>query len=259
MPKPLTESVLKRLTTEALTSFLGQAENFEAVLYPGCDLTLCNEPVADLNYLVAGSGASDSESFGEACRMCLDRQQPFLAIIFPEAGDGVKEVAAAAGLVHVVDFPMMVLDDVALEPAGNEVVEVRLAASADDMRESGRVVSAAFHMPEESVHRVLPPAVIDSPGLDVFLASIDGRVVGSVALTHQGDTTGVWAMASDPEQQGQGIGRRLLSTAIAETRSRGVKRFYLGATPAGLPLYESLGFKTQVVTQVWAFGESGQT
>jgi ribosomal protein S18 acetylase RimI-like enzyme len=97
-----------------------------------------------------------------------------------------------------------------------------------------------------------------APNLDVFLASIDDEVVGSVVLTHHGDTSGVWMMGTVSAQQGSGIGRRLLSTAMAQMCEQGVARFYLGATPAGYRLYESLGFTTRFVTKVWASGESHQ-
>ena len=256
--KPLTEGVLRRLTTEALISFLGQSERFEAVLRPGCDLTLCNEPVADLNYVIAGRGASDSDHFKNACRTCLSRGLPFLAILFPEAGDGVKEVAAEVGLIHAVEFPFMVWEGVSIESSGNKAVEVQRATGAEGILGGVGVLSAAFNMPEDSTRRVLPPPLVESPGLDVFLASIEGRHVGTVTLTHHGDTTGIWAMGTDPDRQGHGIGRRLLSTAMAETRKRGASRFFLGATPAGFPLYEKLGFETRVVTSVWVSGETSQ-
>ena len=54
MPKPLTGSVLSRLAAEALATCLGQAEAFEVAMHPGCCLVLSGEPVADVNYLVAG-------------------------------------------------------------------------------------------------------------------------------------------------------------------------------------------------------------
>ena len=46
--------------------------------------------------------------------------------------------------------------------------------------------------------------------------------------------------------------------AMAEARIQGARRFYLGATPAGYRLYESLGFTTRVVTKVWTSGETPQ-
>jgi len=257
MTHPLTESVLRRLTAEAFLSFLSESEKFEAVVSPGCAMALCNEPVADLNGIVVGRGASEIH-FADACRTCLSRQQPFLAIVFPEAGDRIMEVAAELGLVHAVDFPFMVRKDLPIEPAGNETVVVKRAAGEEAVLESARVLSAAFNMPEDSVMRAMPASFLESPGVDVFLAIIEDRGVGSVTLTYHGDTAGIWAMGTDPEMQKGGIGRRLLSTAIAEARSQGARRFFLGATPAGYRLYESLGFETQVAATVWVSGETGQ-
>jgi hypothetical protein len=43
---------------------------------------------------------------------------------------------------------------------------------------------------------------------------------------------------------------------MTETRVQGAHRFFLGATPAGYRLYESLGFTTRVLARVWASGET---
>ena len=92
----------------------------------------------------------------------------------------------------------------------------------------------------------------------VRLASIGDDVVGTVTLIHQGDTSGIWSMATDTTRQRSGIGRRLLPTAMAEARMQGARRFFLGATPAGYRLYESLGFTTRVVAKVSASRETHQ-
>ena len=52
--------------------------------------------------------------------------------------------------------------------------------------------------------------------------------------------------------------RRLLSTAMVQARNSGVRRFFLGATPAGFRLYEGLGFKTVCSARVWVSGETHQ-
>lgn len=258
MSKRLNESVLKRLTTEAFVSFLGQSERFEAMLRPGADLVICNEPVADLNCVVAGRGAGGNNYFKEACQTCLSRELPFLAIIFPEAGEGAQEVAADLGLVFAVDFPFMVREDVPIEPTGNDAVSVEVETGEGESLNGVGAVSAAFQMPLESTLRVLQPSLVTSPAMDIYYATLEGQTVGSVTLSHHGDTSGIWAMGTDPEAQGRGIGRRLLSTALAESREKSAKRFFLGATPAGYPLYEKLGFETKVVASVWVSGETGQ-
>jgi GNAT superfamily N-acetyltransferase len=257
--KPLTEPVIRRLTSEGLTAFLCQSQKFEAVLRPGCDLILSNEPVADMNALMIGPGAVESGCFADACQACLAGDLPFLAILFPEAGQEAKDVAAAAGLAYAVDFPFMVRNDEPIEPLGNEAIDVwRASESERDLGGHAEVLAAAFKMPLDSTRRCFPPSSVWSPNIDIYLAGSDERIVGSVTFTHHGDTTGVWGMGTATDQQGRGIGRRLLSTAMAEARSRGSKRFFLGATPAGFPLYEKLGYETQMVTSGWVAGETSQ-
>jgi ribosomal protein S18 acetylase RimI-like enzyme len=258
MTKPLADSVLRRLTCEALVTYLGQAEKFECTMHPGCCSATTGEPVADLNYLVAGRSASESGAFAAACTTLISRNLPFLAILFPEAGSGVEQTAAELGLVHVVDFPFMVRDDAPIEPEGNDSVVVRRAIGRAGAEANAHVLSSGFGMPEDALRRVLPASLVEAPNLDVFLASIEDDVVGTVTVIYQGDIAGIWSMATDSTRQRSGIGRRLLSTAMAEARTQGARRFFLGATPAGYRLYESLGFTTRVVTRVWASGETHQ-
>ena len=254
---PLTPHQLERLSIEALVAFYDQATNFEAHLTPGCSLILSGEPVADLNYLLAGQGAT-VDRFAAAAGTCLERGLPFLGILYPEVADLLAEPAAELGLQHVVEFPFMVAT--AAPPAVDlGGLTVRRAAGEEGARASAQALHRAFGMPVEPVLRAMPASFLDGPALGVWIAELDATCVGAVTLTLQGDTAGVWAMGVDPQMQRKGIGRRLLTTAMREAATRGVQRSYLGATPAGKPLYERLGFTTQLVTQVWASGESGQT
>lgn len=255
--KALSESVLRRLTNDAVTTFLGEAARYEAAARPGLQLVLSNEPIADLNMLIVGAGA-DRDHFQDMAKSCLDRQLPFLVIIFPETGEALDQVAADLGLVYAVDFPIMVREDAPLEPSGNSDVDIVCASNAEDADASADVLVSAYRMPKESVLRALPASVFESTATDVYVARSHGEAVGSVTLTYHGDTCGIWAMGTDASRQRGGIGLRLLSTAMAEARNRGIQRFFLGATPAGYRLYEKLGFKTVCATRVWVSGETNQ-
>jgi GNAT superfamily N-acetyltransferase len=256
MTKPLTESVLRGLTSEAFVTYLGLADDFVCILRPGWCSVTTGEPVADLNYIVAGHGATESGAFGAACTTFISKRLPFLAILFPGAGPEAAQAAGDLGLVHVVDFPFMVREDAPIDPEGNDSVVVRRAIGAAAAEANAHVLSSGFDMPEDAVRRVLPASLVDAPNVDVFLASIEDDVVGTVTVIHQGDTAGIWSMATT--RQRSGIGRRLLSTALAEARRLGARRFFLGATPGGYRLYESMGFATRVVTKVSASGETHQ-
>ena len=173
----------------------------------------------------------------------ISKSLPFLAILFPEAGSGVVQTAADLGLAHVVDFPFMVREDAPIHPEGNDSVIVRRASGLAAAEANAQVLSSGFGMPVDAVRRVLPASLVDAPNVDVFLASIEDDVVGTVTVIHQGDTAGIWSMATDSTRQRSGVGRRLLSTALAEARTQGVRRFFLGRDARRLPALREHGLR----------------
>jgi GNAT superfamily N-acetyltransferase len=255
--KVLSEAVLRRLTNDAITTFLGESSRYEAAARPGLQLALSNEPVADMNMLIVGAGA-DHEYFRNMVSSCLDRKLPFLVMIYPEAGAAFDDIATDLGLVYAVDFPIMVRDDLPLEPSGNTDVEVVCASGTQDADASADVMASAYNMPKESVLRALPASLFETTGADVYIARINGEAVGAVTMTYHGETCGIWAMGTNAARQRGGIGLRLLSTAMVKARTSGSRRFFLGATPAGYRLYERLGFETVCSARIWVSGETHQ-
>lgn len=65
-------------------------------------------------------------------------------------------------------------------------------------------------------------------------------------------------MSTPPEEQRQGAGRAVLLAAMDHYRTRGAETFYLCATLAGKPSYDSLGFKAVDDTPIWVVGHSEQ-
>jgi ribosomal protein S18 acetylase RimI-like enzyme len=74
-----------------------------------------------------------------------------------------------------------------------------------------------------------------------FVAEESDAVIGTGLCWKQGDRHGsLGAIIVSPEHQGHGIGRKLMNLVLEEL---GERCTLLNATPAGRPLYESLGFK----------------
>jgi GNAT superfamily N-acetyltransferase len=74
-----------------------------------------------------------------------------------------------------------------------------------------------------------------------FVAEASGAVIGTGLCWKQGARHGsLGAVIVSPQHQGQGIGRELMNLVLEELGDRCT---LLNATPAGQPLYESLGFK----------------
>ena len=79
-------------------------------------------------------------------------------------------------------------------------------------------------------------------GLGAGYVAVDGgRVVGTILYWKFGPRHASLGMVIvDPASQGRGIGRELMSLALRDLEGRAI---LLNATPAGMPLYERLGFE----------------
>jgi GNAT superfamily N-acetyltransferase len=259
MREGLDEPVLLRLTHEALVSMYGCGPRYVARSIPGASMVLSGEHVADLNYLVAASAEADAvEGFRSFVGYADGRELPFCTIVAASVADELSGVCESLGLVHATQWPLMVCPGEAAQALPTEGVTVRAARHGEDVAAMSRVLADAFSMPAESIARALPLSLYDSPGIDTYVAEHEGDVLSSVTITRHGDVVGVWAMGTMAAAQGKGIGRALLSTVMASEREAGAEAFYLGATPAGRPLYERLGYRTVFSAEVWVRGETSQ-
>lgn len=80
-----------------------------------------------------------------------------------------------------------------------------------------------------------------------FLAEWDGQAIGTVVTCRFDTVAWVAMMLVDEAFRGRGVGRSLMSQAVADLDERGVRSIRLDATPMGQPLYESLGFEADAV------------
>ncbi|CAM5435449.1 Ribosomal protein S18 acetylase RimI-like enzyme OS=Leifsonia shinshuensis OX=150026 GN=HNR13_000356 PE=4 SV=1 [Leifsonia shinshuensis] len=92
-------------------------------------------------------------------------------------------------------------------------------------------------------------AMVGHPGTDLFLARIDGEVVGMATLASFPLPTG-WCghvddVVVDDAHRGRGIARKLLEAIIDLAEQRGLRTLDLTSRPsraAAIALYESVGF-----------------
>lgn len=98
-------------------------------------------------------------------------------------------------------------------------------------------------------HAILsqPRTAILAPGGAIFLARLNGAIVGTCALINSGDgKLELSKMAVTQDCQGLGLGRRLIERALAHFRASGASLLFLESNsklqPA-LALYESVGFR----------------
>jgi ribosomal protein S18 acetylase RimI-like enzyme len=130
-------------------------------------------------------------------------------------------------------------------------VEVVIADEVDDEL----VAAFAALIPQLSWSSPPPSAqelaeIVSSRDSVLYLARIDGRIVGSLTLAFYRIPTGLKAwiedVVVDESARGQGVGEALNTTAIDEARRRGAKNVSLtsrASRESANRLYQRLGFK----------------
>jgi len=77
-------------------------------------------------------------------------------------------------------------------------------------------------------------------------------LVGTVTtVTYGGSLAWLGMMVVNAAYRGRGVGRRLMEAALTHCTACGVETVKLDATPAGKPLYESLGFAVETTVERW--------
>jgi GNAT superfamily N-acetyltransferase len=84
-----------------------------------------------------------------------------------------------------------------------------------------------------------------------FAAFAAGRLIGTVTVVLYRDTAWVGMMLVAQKDRGTGVGKALLLRALQHCERNRIRRVGLDATPAGRPLYESVGFVPFDTLQRW--------
>jgi GNAT superfamily N-acetyltransferase len=246
---------LIRLSARALVAQMSAAPGFELHMTRSCVLGLTGEPLADFNMLVLGPDA-DAEGFLiRSIARARERGLPLTALMSPHVAGPLATVAMRLGLTAVGASPLMVLRPGAPIPPCQPVRVIR-ALGPELVRAAGDLVAAAFGAPRAAVARCVDVGLTDTAGVETYIAWSGEAPRSAVCVTPAGNTAGVSLMATSPEHQRKGLGRALLTQVMEDFRGRGVGRFYLGATEAGRPLYESLGFEPVANLSAWVLAHS---
>jgi ribosomal protein S18 acetylase RimI-like enzyme len=114
-------------------------------------------------------------------------------------------------------------------------------ATIDDTADVARILTSAFGEPPHNIEQM-----ITEERSRTVVVETNGTVVGTVRLTREDETGGVYGFAVDPEFQGRGIGRDVLRRVCHQMRDEGATRIGLEVATvneSALGLYISLGFE----------------
>lgn len=146
-------------------------------------------------------------------------------------------------------MPVMVRPPGPVAEPAMDVIRVR---REDHLRAAERVVIDGFELARFLPHRggeMFPRALIEQPGVDVFIAHLDGEVAGAcVTVKDNGFGSHYW-VGTPSAFRSRGVGRAVMLGSLAQLVDRPVT---LTASRLGRPLYESLGFSAATDSTWWA-------
>ncbi|WP_394827807.1 GNAT family N-acetyltransferase [Pendulispora albinea] len=114
-----------------------------------------------------------------------------------------------------------------------------------------RIVVQGFPVPDFQPYQpgqLFPRALMETPGISLFLVSRDGATAGACVTVVDGTVGGLYWVTTLPEHRSYGVGRALMHSVLNFLNDRPVT---LTAAKPGKPLYDSLGFETITEAAWW--------
>jgi predicted GNAT family N-acyltransferase len=120
------------------------------------------------------------------------------------------------------------------------IIRVKKISGSKELEQAFRIRMRVF-VKEQGVAEDIELDADDRRAIHL-LAFAGGRAVGTARVVTRRDRAKIGRMAVLKNYRGKGIGRKLLSRAIATARKHGARQIYLHAQVAVIGFYESMGF-----------------
>ncbi|WP_265865754.1 GNAT family N-acetyltransferase [Streptomyces sp. SKN60] len=146
-------------------------------------------------------------------------------------------------------MPVMLRPPGTVGDSAPDVVRVR---RPEDLQAAERIVIEGFELDGFEPHRpgeLFPAALIEQPGVEVFVASRDGVPAGACVRVVDGGVGSHYWVGTSPAFRSRGVGRAVMLGALADLADL---PFTLTASKLGRPLYESLGYVAAAPSTWWA-------
>lgn len=172
-------------------------------------------------------------------------------LVVPRVSTAGRELAQQRGGVLDHSEHAMVLDGDPTDGPTDPDLSLR-TATVDDAEPVGRILKAAFEWTPPDLAGMLSRNTGDERTLVVEQRGVP---VGTLRITHDGDTGGIYGFAVDPAQQGRGIGRDVLRRSCRILRDEGMRRVGLEVAvenERALGLYTSIGFRPVTTEDYYA-------
>jgi ribosomal protein S18 acetylase RimI-like enzyme len=163
-----------------------------------------------------------------------------------------RRLIEQTGLRLSTDLPGMIADRVALAVKPLPKLDVRRVSDFPTRDAFCEIGATCFHVPIIWFREVFDNDTVWERFAS-YVGYVNGEPVSTAAIVHGAGAMGVYNVATLPGLQRRGYGEAVMRHALAEARKElGPLPVVLQSTPAGLRLYERMGFRTVARVSVYA-------
>jgi GNAT superfamily N-acetyltransferase len=197
----------------------------------------------------------EAEPDPEAVAALLGRIQrtglPHCLEVRPEAVDRLANLAASRGMSPDEDLPLMVLEGAEVSATDDPPLLRIRELDPGDHREHAITAAAGFEADEEHFFGLITAELARRPGIRCYIGEVEGEpVTTGLGLTYE-DWVGVFNIATPPAHRRRGYGAAMTMRVVHDGLQAGADWAWLQSSPAGLPVYERLGFTTLARWRCW--------
>jgi ribosomal protein S18 acetylase RimI-like enzyme len=168
------------------------------------------------------------------------------------ARKNARRVFERHGLRHSVDLPGMLADCVLPPSRPLPLLDARRVSGSALRDDFCGIGSACFHVPLDWFREVFDSDTVWT-GFEAWVGYREGEPVCTAAVVPGSGVLGVYNVATIPGHQRRGYGEAIMRAALEDARRRyGIARSVLQSTPAGLRLYQRMGYRTVTRVSVYA-------
>ena len=224
----------------------------ESIMLPGGSAGFAGEQFLPTNWAVVhGPDGVDGAVRSFAGRL-RERELPGLIAVSPAAAEQAAPPARDLRLTPDEPVPLMVCTpDSFSPPAEARGLRVARAGDARAVAAIADVLADAFGAPYDACRGYIGTSRRDTPGVDFFLANLEGRGAAALTTARVADTVGVFALGTRPDQRRQGAAAAALTSAMRYHLERGATTFVLQTSTMGRLLYRSLGYEVVEEAVTW--------
>jgi GNAT superfamily N-acetyltransferase len=223
------------------------------VLMPDSWLAFSGE--ANVNYNVACCRAPSTAILTEQClQPVLELGKPAI-IMLAGAGLASAQKLADAHWVTVGALPLMALHKSSARltvETGSSAETGGRALEKQELPLARQLLAATYGLDDASAAAAAPDRAVENADTAVWGLYDEGRLVSCATTVVEDGWVVLWSMATRPESQGRGYGRRLLRTALSVAFENGASGALLHSSVAGEKLYRSLGYEVVEYWQLWS-------